>query len=306
MYLIKKGSMTVYYVVIGIATVAAIFIPTFRTPLNALNILRQSITLGIVSTGQTLVILSGGFDLSVGSAMSLTACLTSGIMQSRWEAMIPVLFFVLLVGATIGAANGLIISKLKVTPFIATFAMMSMIQGMAYMYTKKPVGGIPRELSLFADGYIGPIPFPVVFFTGVIIIGSIILKRRTFGRYLYAVGGNQEYARLSGINPHLIIIITYVMSGLLAAVAGVFLTARMGIGDPLAGQGFELDSITAVLLGGARLLGGEGNLINTYGGVLIISIMSNVLNLLNISGFWQMIIKGIILVSVVTIRFKVK
>ena len=296
--------LTVYYIAIGVVIIASIFIPTFRTIYNITNVLVQSIGLGIVSIGQTFVMLSGGYDLSVGSIIGLTSCLTSGIIQGRLGALIPVLFFVLLVGIAIGAVNGILISKLKLAPFIATFAMMGMTRGIIYMYTKKPVGGIPAELSFFAQGFIGPIPFSVIIFLGMLIISSIILKRKTFGRYLYAVGGNQEYARLSGINTHNIIIITYIISGLFAAVSGIFLTSRMGIGDTHLGEGYELNSITAVFLGGS--MGGRGSVISTYGGVLIVSVIANVLNLLNVSSFWQMVVKGIILLSVVIIRIKSK
>lgn len=293
----NREQLFIFYLLIGIVVAAAVFIPEFRTKANIRNILVQSISLGFVSIGQTFVMISGGFDLAVGSVISLTSCLTSGIMNGQLALLLPILLLVLAVGAAAGLANGMLVAKLKFSPFIATFATMSLVQGVTYLYTKRPPGRIPSAFSFFANGTIGPIPFPFLVFFIALAGAALVLAKRKYGRYVYAVGSNQEFARLSGINTGSVLIVTYVISAVLATVSALFLTSRMGIGDPNFGQDFEINSITAVFLGGA--MNGRGSVICSYAGVLIIAIVANVLNMLNVSSYWQMALRGAILVVVV-------
>lgn len=275
--------------------------PQFRTVYNVFNLLRQAVAFGIVGIGQTVAILSGGIDLSVGSLISLVACLTSGIMIGNPTLVIPIVLFVLSIGILVGLTNGTLVAYLRVPPFIATLAMSAILQGSVLLYTKKPVGGVTRGFMFFANGQLGPVPFAFVFWVGLLALFLFLLRKTGLGLHIYAVGGNEEIARLSGIPVRRVKLAVYTLSGFLAALTGVFLASRLGIGDPLVGQGFELESITAVLIGGTSLAGGRGGIEGTIAGVLIIALVNNILNLLNVSGFWQWVVKGIVVIGVVAV-----
>lgn len=277
--------------------VSAVISPAFRSPYNLSNVLVQAVALGLISLGQTLVILGGGIDLSVGSIVSLVSCLTAGLMMGVEGRLLPVLIAMVLLGALIGLANGLIVTRLRVAPFIVTLGMMSVVQGAVFLYTKNPVGKIPKAFRFLAEGQIGPFPFPVLLLLALIILSWFVLRRTTFGRYVYAAGGNEEVARLSGIRTPAIRLATYILAGVSAALTGLFLTSRLRVGQPLVGQGYELDSITAVLIGGTALSGGRGGVIGTTLGVLIMIVLSNILNLMNVSSYWQWIVKGLIIIG---------
>jgi len=300
-----KETMAIYSLLITLIIISSLISSDFRTSRNAINILRQAVLLGIVSIGQTLVILTGGLDLSVGSTISLGACLTSGIMLGRDGLILPVSLLVLLVGTAIGMGNGLVITKLKVPPFIATLGMMSIVQGSLLLYTKRAIGWVPTAFLFFADGQIGFVPFPVLFYALLLLAFSIFLKKTTFGRYIYATGGNEEISRLSGIRTRSVILITYTLSGFLAALAGLFLASRLAMGDPRGGEGYELNSIAAVLVGGTSLAGGRGGLAGTLAGVLIMTVVGNILNLMDVPGFWQWIVKGLIIIGAVSVYRKI-
>lgn len=301
----NRELVTIYAILIAIFILSSIASPTFRTPRNIFNVLRQAVALGLVSLGQTYAILSGGIDLSVGATISLVAVYASGIMKGDVGLMVPVILLGLGVAIIIGFANGLIITRLRVPPFIATLGVASIIQGLVLLYAKAPIGKIAKEFRFFAEGYVGPIPFPVVFFALLAVVAAVILRLTVFGRYIYATGGSEEIARLSGIRTRVVITFTYVFCALTAALSGLFLTSRMGIGDPQVGglnfDRYDLDSIAAVLLGGTRLGGGRGGIVGTVAGVLIIAILNNILNLLDVQTFWQWIVKGLIILAAVAI-----
>ncbi len=299
---IYRGNPAVFFVYIVLCAFfvfAAVASPQFRTTYNIFNLLRQAVAFGIVGIGQTIAILSGGIDLSVGSLISLVACLTSGIMVGNPTFVIPIVLFVLGLGVLVGMANGALVAYLRVPPFIATLAVSAILQGSVLLYTKKPVGGVTRGFMFFANGQLGPVPFAFVFWVLLLAIFLFLLRQTGLGLHIYATGGNEEIARLSGIPVRRVKLIVYVLSGFLAALTGVFLASRLGIGDPLVGQGFELESITAVLIGGTSLAGGRGGVEGTIAGVLIIALINNILNLLNVSGFWQWVVKGIVVIAVV-------
>jgi len=289
----------VYIILCAFFVFATFVSPQFRTAYNVFNLLRQAVAFGIVGIGQTVAILSGGIDLSVGSLISLVACLTSGIMIGNPTLVIPIVLFVLGVGILVGLTNGMLVAYLRVPPFIATLAMSAILQGSVLLYTKKPVGGVTRGFMFFANGQLGPVPFAFVFWVGLLALFLFLLRKTGLGLHIYAVGGNEEIARLSGIPIRRVKLAVYTLSGFLAALTGVFLASRLGIGDPLVGQGFELESITAVLIGGTSLAGGRGGIEGTIAGVLIIALINNILNLLNVSGFWQWVVKGIVVIGVV-------
>ncbi|MGQ9622590.1 MAG: ABC transporter permease [Candidatus Caldatribacteriaceae bacterium] len=299
---VLRGNPTLFfvYVILGVFLAFAAFTsPQFRTVYNISNFLRQAVSFGIVGVGQTVAILSGGIDLSVGSLISLVACLTSGIMIGNPTLVIPIVLFVLGIGILVGLANGTLVAYLRVPPFIATLAMSAILQGSVLLYTKKPVGGVTRGFMFFANGQLGPAPFAFIFWAILLVFFLFILRRTGLGLHVYAVGGNEEIARLSGIRVPVVKVAVYVISGFMAALTGLFLASRLGIGDPLVGQGFELESITAVLIGGTSLAGGKGGIEGTIAGVLIIALINNILNLLGVSGFWQWVIKGVVVIAVV-------
>jgi ribose transport system permease protein len=291
----------VYIILCAFFVFATFASPQFRTVYNVFNLLRQAVAFGIVGIGQTVAILSGGIDLSVGSLISLVACLTSGIMIGNPTLVIPIVLFVLSIGILVGLTNGTLVAYLRVPPFIATLAMSAILQGSVLLYTKKPVGGVTRGFMFFANGQLGPVPFAFVFWVGLLALFLFLLRKTGLGLHIYAVGGNEEIARLSGIPVRRVKLAVYTLSGFLAALTGVFLASRLGIGDPLVGQGFELESITAVLIGGTSLAGGRGGIEGTIAGVLIIALVNNILNLLNVSGFWQWVVKGIVVIGVVAV-----
>jgi len=285
-----------YLILVIIVVVASVFSRTFTRPHNIFNVLRQAVALGLVSVGQTFIILTGGIDLSVGSTVSLISCLTAGLMEGRVELMVPVILFVLFIGVAIGFTNGLIISELKVPPLITTLGMMSIVQGVVLLYTHSPIGMVPWVFAFLSEGYIGPVPFAVIFFALLFALAWFILRRTTFGRYVYAVGGSEEIAYLAGIKTRLIINVTYIIGSVAAVLSGLFLASRCGSGDPLLGVGYDFDSITAVIIGGTSLAGGRGSLSGTLAGVFIMCVLNNIMNLLGVFCFWQWVVKGIILI----------
>jgi ribose transport system permease protein len=278
----------------------------FLTSRNFDNILRQAVALGIVAMGQTFAILTAGIDLSVGSVISLTSCLTTGMILNREPLVIPVIAFVLLLAVFIGFLNGFLITRTGVHPLIVTLGMMSVVQGAVLVYTKAPYGSVPPSFGFIAWGKVGFIPFPVFILAAVAVAGLIALRRTTFGRYVYATGGNEEIARLSGINTDRVKILTYIICSFTAALTGLFLASRMGMGDPLAGERFMLDSIVPVLIGGTSLTGGKGGLAGTIAGIFILTILSNALNLLDVSSYWQWIVQGGIIIVAVAFYWKGK
>lgn len=296
----QRKIIIIYGILLMILVVASVLSPTFRSFENISNILVQAVALGIVSSGQTFVILSSGIDLSVGSVMSLAGALASVTMQDSSLAILLGVMLGLGMGAGIGFANGISIAKLKIDPFIVTLATMSIAQGVALYYRPYPGGYIPRSYALWLTGNLGPLPVPGVLLASVCVLGFVLLHKRAFGRYVYALGNNEEVARLSGINVTGVKVFIYMISGVMSAVAGLFFAARMRSSDPLVGAPFTLDSIAAVVIGGSSF-DGRGSIIGTIAGVFIITILSNILNLLNVSPLYQYIFKGLILIIAVAV-----
>jgi ribose/xylose/arabinose/galactoside ABC-type transport system permease subunit len=297
------GVFTILAVLILIASFLSEVFLTFR---NINNVLGQAVALGIVCIGQTLVILTGGIDLSVGSVISLTSCLTTGLMLGRDSLVLPVLALVLGCALLVGFCNGLLITKIGIPPLIVTLGMMEAIQGVTLLYTDAPYGEIGPSFSFLAWGKVASIPFPILFFAGLFVASIVALHQTPFGRYIYAIGGNEQTARLSGIGTDRVKIYTYMVCSLTAAVTGFFLTSRMGMGDPIVGEPFTIDSLVPVLIGGTSLTGGKGGLIGTLGGVFVLTVLNNMLNLLDVSGYWQWIVQGLIIITVVSFYLKEK
>ncbi len=255
----------------------------------------------------TFVILTGGIDLSVGSILALTGAVTAGMMSGGMDPILAMLLGVLL-GVLLGAINGLIIAKGKVAPFIATLATMTIFRGLTLVYTEgRPISGLGDSFTfqMLGKGYILGIPVPVVTMAISFAVLYFILKKTTFGRRVYAVGGNEEASRLSGINVDRIKIYVYSLAGGLTAIAALILTSRLNSAQPTAGNMFELDAIAAVVLGGTSLTGGRGWIVGTLVGALIIGVLNNGLNLIGVSSFFQQVVKGaVILIAVLLDRKK--
>jgi ribose/xylose/arabinose/galactoside ABC-type transport system permease subunit len=272
---------------------------------NLLNVARQVSLNAIIAVGMTMVIITGGIDLSVGSTFALAGSITAGLMvagSDTWTAVLAGLA----VGALLGAGNGLLITRGGIPPFIATLGIMTIARGATLVYSDgRPITGMTESFRSIGAGYVGPIPVPVLIMGAVVLAAYVILTRTKLGRYIYAIGGNQEATRLSGINTNFYTWLVYILCGLLSALSGIILTSRLNSAQPTAGMGFELDAIAAVVLGGTSLAGGVGGVMGTLVGAMIIGVLDNGLNLLNVSSFYQQIAKGgVILLAVLLDRKK--
>lgn len=289
---------------LAIIVIAISFISDdFLTISNILNVLRQISINAVIAFGMTFVILTGGIDLSVGSMLALSGALAAGLMDGGASAWLAVIVG-LVSGTVMGAANGLLVTKGKVVPFIATLATMTVYRGLTLVYTEgRPITGLNENFALIGKGYFLEVPTPVFWMLITFGLLYIILKHTTFGRRVYAIGSNEEATWLSGINTNRIKIFVYSISGLLAALSGIILTSRLNSAQPTAGTAYELDAIAAVVLGGTSLSGGKGWIVGTLIGAMIIGVLDNGLNLLNVSSFYQQVVKGgVILLAVLLDR----
>jgi ribose transport system permease protein len=275
----------------------------FLSEINIRNILLQSAMLGVVAVGQTFVILTGGIDLSVGSVLSFCSVLAAMMFANGHGYPLPVvLLATLALGAAIGAVNGGIIVGRGVAPFIVTLATMAIAYGGALTVANgRPIGGIQGTYAWLGYGTIGPIPVPVAIMLFTFLVGEFALRLTPYGRAIYATGGNEQAARLSGISVGRVKLLAYSISGLSAALGAIIFTARVTVGDPSAGGNVMLDAIAAVVIGGTSLFGGIGTIWGTFVGVLIISMINNLLNLMNVSPYSQGIAKGLIILIPITL-----
>lgn len=292
-----------------IVVIVSLISPRFLSVNNILNVLRQTSINAVIAAGMTFVILTGGIDLSVGSILALCGAI-SAAMIGAGAGVTVTLFTTLSLGMLLGVFAGIAVTKGKVQPFIATLVGMTLLRGATLVFTDgKPVStGYDAAADIYAwfgTGYLFGIPVPVFIMLGVFGLSYYVLKHTRFGRYVYAIGGNEEASRLSGVRVNRVKIAVYAISGLTAAIAGIILTSRLSSAQPTAGSGYELDAIAAVVLGGTSLAGGVGTVFGTFIGALIIGILNNALNLMNVSSYYQMIAKGaVILIAVLMDRKK--
>jgi ribose transport system permease protein len=292
---------------IVITVILSIVSSDFFTLDNIFNVLRQVSINALIGFGMTFVILTGGIDLSVGSILALSSAITAGMLANGMD---PILAMIIGLGsgAVMGAINGLFITKGKVAPFIATLATMTIFRGLTLVYTDgRPITGLSNSsfFEIVGRGYLGWIPVPVVWMLVCYLILYFILKKTTFGRRVYAIGGNEEASVLSGIRVNSVKIWIYSLTGALSALAGIILASRLNSAQPTAGTSYELDAIAAVVLGGTSLSGGRGWIFGTLVGALIIGVLNNGLNLMNVSSFYQQVVKGgVILLAVLLDRKK--
>jgi inositol transport system permease protein len=283
----------------------------FLTPRNLLNIVRQISVMGLIAIGVTMVIITGGIDLSSGSVLALAAVVSTSLAQRLdWSEIkfpgldVPVIVPILAalaVGALCGLVNGSLIASFKIPPFIATLGMMTIARGFALIYSERPVSGLTDSYNYIGQGEPFGIPLPILILAVVAIGAHIMLNNTRFGRHIYALGGNEQAARISGINISRVKIGVYTIAGLLAGLSGLVLSSRIGSGQPGLGLGYELDAIASAVIGGTSLSGGIGTIWGTIVGALIIGVLNNGLDLLNVSAYWQTIVKGSIIVVAVII-----
>ncbi len=284
----------------------------FLTPANGLNIMRQISVNVCLSLGMTLVIVSGGIDLSVGSILALAGAVTAGLIKypialqwlgvevqfTTWGAIVVGL----VIGILLGCFNGQMITRLKIPPFVATLGMLSIARGMTMLWTKGfPITGLGDGFAVLGTKSWLGIPAPVWIAGSLIVVFTIITKKTRIGRHIYAIGGNETTARFSGLNVNRIKVLVYTLAGALSAVAGLILTSRLDSAQPNAGTGYELDSIAAVVIGGTSLSGGRGSVWGTVIGCLIIGVLNSGLVLLDVSPFWQQVVKGAVILVAVAI-----
>lgn len=290
-------------VIVALALFFGTMNPNFFSQTNITNVARQSVSLALLASGQTFAILSGGIDLSVGSLMGLVSVVTA--QQMLVFGMWPGIGAGLLAGTLAGLANGLLIAKVKLPPFVATLGMFSFARGLALTLTGGvTVPGLPQEFLAIGSGNVGPIPTPFLIVIIVFVISHLLLTRTRLGRYIYAIGGNEEAARLSGINVTLYKALAYVICGFLAAVGAVILTSRTISGQPTMGDLAELYAIAAVVIGGTPLGGGVGSIVNTFMGMVVMAILNNGLNLLRVSSYMQMMAVGLVIALAVFIDMR--
>lgn len=282
-----------------ICMILAILSPVFLSPINMLNVFRQTSIYGIMAIGMTFVILTGGIDLSVGALLAISGVVSAGMMKAGFG-FFPVLVITLLVGFLFGLINGLIINVGKITPFVVTLGMMSIARGLTLIYSKGyPISGFDSSFRQIGGGYVLGIPIPSIIFLVTVVLAWVVLTQTRLGRYTYAIGGNEETVRLSGINVAFFKTIIYAISGLTAAISAIILTSRLNSAEPIAGTGFELDVIAAVVIGGTSLQGGRGSIWGTFIGALMIGVINNGMNLLGISAYFQLVVKGSIIIGAV-------
>lgn len=297
----------IYLILVVFLVAAGIVSPIFYRPQNIFNVLQQASALGIVSVGQTLVILSGGIDLSIASIMATSCVFAAALMAGKNALVLPVALLCLAIGVFAGLLNGLIITRRNAPPFIVTLGTALIFQGVRFVYTKgAPFGTIPPWLRFLGRGGIAFVPVSVIVFLVLALITELVLRRSAYGRKIYAIGDNKLAAFYSGIDVPRVTMSVYMLSGLMAAFGGLVLAGYLGFGDNWAGKGYELDSIAAVVVGGTSLRGGEGSVGGTVVGVLLITVLFNIVLLAGLPYQFQQIVKGLVIAAAVVFYSLVK
>lgn len=308
----SKGKLSVvvdryaiYIILVALVAVLSIINPSFFSVSNLLNVLRQCSIYAILAMGMTFVIISGGIDLSVGALTACCSCFVA-IFIVKWEMnMWLAVLLTIIIGAVIGAVNGFVIAKLKVPFFLATVGMMYILKGVSLVITNEnSISGFPAEFAIFGGTVDFPIPPQVIIAAIVFVALFILLNHTKTGRYTFALGSNRETAKLSGVNVDRYTMNVYLLSGLCAGIAGVILAARLKVGSPITAQGYEMDAVCAVAIGGTSMLGGSGSLVKTLVGALVLTVIRVGLNMLNITTSIQQIIIGLVIVVVVALDMR--
>lgn len=299
----KFSSLTTLLALIILMAVITIINPNFLTTNNLLNLLLQVTANGFIAFGMTFVILTSGIDLSVGAILALSSAISAGFIAQGMPLPLAVIC-ALLIGAILGAINGILVAYGKLAPFIVTLATQMVYRGATLVFTNgnpitKHLDGY--FLAYLGQGYLLGIPFPVILMIVVFVILYILLHKTAFGKSVYALGGNEKAAYISGIKLNKVKIAIYTLSGAMSAISGLIITSRLSSATPQAGSGYEMYAIAAVVLGGTSLMGGKGRMFGTMVGVLIIGVLNNGLNIIGVSAFWQQVIQGIVILIAVLI-----
>lgn len=299
-----KKFMKQYFVVVILFLLIVLFgaasPKSFLTFSNMFTVVRQSSIMGIATVGLLFVMVAGGIDLSIGSVVSMESILAAVLIARVGMSLFPSYLISLVVSTAVGILTGFIVIKTGIFPMIGTLAMQIILQGIAYLVCGgMPVSGLPAVAKVIGQGYVGPVPIPALLFVIVIIVASIVLNRTYLGRHFYAVGSNEEAARLSGINTGKLKVATYGIAGFLSGLAGLIMLGRVSSGQPTAGRNMEMDCLTAAVIGGVSLTGGEGKISTAVCGVLIIGVLTNGMTILNISEYNQQVIRGLIFLGAV-------
>jgi len=301
-FLLRYG---IVLALIALGTVLSFLTSAFLDVDNLLQVLLQASINATIALGLTFVIITSGIDLSVGSTAALAGMVGARAMKGEIPWGVAILI-ALAVGLAVGAVNGLLITRLRITPFIVTLGTLSVVRGLTLIYSAgRPVFGFPKTFSQTIAGDVGPIPMPVIIASAMALLSWFVLRYTRLGEYAYAIGGNEEATRLSGVAVDRYKVAIYMLCGLFAAVAGVMLTARLRAAEPNAASGYELDAIAATVMGGTSLFGGEGGVVGTIIGALIIATLRNGLNLLNVQAYYQQLAIGLVIILAVALdRFR--
>ena len=296
-FLKQYGIVVVLIILIIFFSVAT---DSFLRTENLWNVTRQVAMLGISAVGMSCVILTAGIDLSVGSVMSLTNIFCATLMVKAGIHPAVAVVLTLLLAVLIGFVNGVFINEFDVPPLITTLGMMTSLRGLSYVLCGgMPIFGFPDNFRILGQGYIGKIPIPVIIMVLIFILGWLFLNKIRYGRYIYGLGGNEEAARLSGINVKHMKYMVYMLSALLTGIASIIMLSRINTGQPKIGTGFEMQVITAVVLGGVSIFGGQGKLFSVFIGVMIMGVLANGMILMNVSEYYQMVTRGAVLLAAV-------
>jgi ribose transport system permease protein len=301
---LRRNRLLASYVIVGalflLLVIAGGFLSDrFLTWRNFGNLFQQLVVLGMVSLGQTFVVLMGGIDLAVGALVSALTVFLASFLEWRPDLLWLALPLSVVLAVAIGALNGLLIVVLRVHSLIVTLGMSSIIFGATLMYRREPGGSVPNSFADFAYASVGNIPVSAIVLVAIFAFAGLWLQRTRSGRNIYFAGGDPEAARLNGVQVDRVIILAYALSGLCAAGAAIFLTARTGVGDPRIGAALTLQSITPVVVGGTILAGGRGGVLGTLLGVLLVTTLNNLLNFVNVSSYYQWVIQGLIIIIAV-------
>ena len=308
-YLVQFQSLIALFV---LCLVISLLSDKFLTVGNGWNVMRQISVNICISVGMTLVVLTAGIDLSVGSVLAFSGAIAAGLLKNGIPiesgnlyigfTLLGAILAALMVGGLLGAFNGWVITKFKVPPFVATLAMLTIARGLTLLYTKGfPISGLGDSFAFIGTGWLLGVPVPVWIAALVVLFSIVITNKTRLGRYIYAIGGNESASKLSGINIGRVKVIVYSLAGLLAGLGGIMVTSRLDSAQPNAGISYELDAIAAVVIGGTSLSGGRGKILGTVLGAIIIGVLNNGLVLLNVSPFWQQVVKGAVILLAVII-----
>ena len=297
----RSSTISIFLILVVMCAIMAAVSPAFIKITNILSTARSFSAIAVAGIGVSMIIITGGIDLSIGSVYGLAGVISAMLVVSGVP-LIPGILGGMLLGSLVGVLNGLMVVYLKLPPFIATMGTMQIARGICYIITQGyPVNNLPVEYTVLGQGYLLGIPVPIWVMVLIAVLFAIFLNTTTTGRRIFALGGNEEATRISGINTKRLKVLVYSLGAALAGLAGIITASKLGVGQPTAGIGFEMDAIAAVVIGGASLSGGEGTVTGTIIGAAIIGVLRNALVLLSVDSYWQTLIIGCVIILAVTI-----